>query len=55
MHGDWGQIKQIYLYSCNINDDNIDILINLEWPNLTQLSLIDNKLTDTGVKKVIHK
>ena len=46
MHEDWRQIKQLYLSSCNINDDNVDILLNLEWPNLAQLTLTENKLTD---------
>ena len=46
LNQDWSLIKTIslslifiYLGECQINDDNIKILINLKWPHLAILDL----------------
>lgn len=53
LHRNWTHIKILGLDLCKITNDSIDTLLKVEWPNLTQLWLGDNILSDAGVKKML--
>ena len=55
LNRDWTQIRLLYLSNCCITDNSIDALFKCEWPNLTNLCLNYNELTDVGVKKILQK
>ena len=55
LHQDWTHIKLLYLVFCKLNDDRIDTLLKLDWPNVYNLGLMDNQLTHIGVKKIMGK
>ena len=39
LYQDWSQIKILYLHGCKINEDSIDNLLKVDWPNLTELRM----------------
>ena len=55
LHRNWTQIKHLSLDRCGINDDSIDALLKVEWPNLAILLLNNNKLSCIGINKMVQK
>ena len=55
LHQDWTHIKLIYLIFCKVDDDNIDTLLKVDWPNVENLGLMGNQLIHIGVKKLMEK
>ena len=53
LHQNWDYIRILDFYNCQITDESIDTLLKVEWPNLTQLHLSKNEISDAGVKKIL--